>query len=354
MYEGNGVTTEFPLPSGADGKTVVWTSPTGAATRLKENDAYTVRDGTVFFSAPPPAGYTVSFEMPESLDTVGKSYLVLYPDGSIHAFSEDPWISAVETKTLLNEAKNLLAETRKTTDTALQELATGVSETKKTLSELALEHMKEEQSSIAAAARAAAMATKTHLEEDMVRILRIRDETAAMKDNAAAALTEAEKAAGQIAEQAENRLNATLQEAKGEIRAIREDIDATLEDAKEFSEAAAAQTAGKIENCLKETLDKVTGLQTYVTGMRSGISDLYDKTAAMAEKVSRAMNEAQYIKEVAERVRNDMRALEDGQKKIAESEERVENLVSEAAARFSMRRQGATLRRTKGETADNE
>lgn len=91
MYQGNGITTEFPLPPGADGHTVGLAPPGGTAIKLKENEAYTVRDGTVYFFAPPPAGTTITFGA-VSAERAGPGVCtVLYPDGTMREVTQDPW-----------------------------------------------------------------------------------------------------------------------------------------------------------------------------------------------------------------------------------------------------------------------
>ena len=98
MYQGNGVTTEFPLPPGVDGHTVGLAPPGGAAVKLKESEAYTVRDGTVYFFTPPPNGATVTFEAPETVErsagvvaVMKGACTVLYPDGTMREVTQDPW-----------------------------------------------------------------------------------------------------------------------------------------------------------------------------------------------------------------------------------------------------------------------
>lgn len=95
MYQGNGVTTEFPLPPGADGHTVGLAPPGGAAVKLKEGETYTVRDGTVYFFTPPPNGTTVTFEASEvaarSAGGTKGVCTVLYPDGTMREVAQDPW-----------------------------------------------------------------------------------------------------------------------------------------------------------------------------------------------------------------------------------------------------------------------
>ncbi|GHV47971.1 hypothetical protein FACS1894204_11890 [Synergistales bacterium] len=61
MYTANGVQREFPVPGEFSGF-VVLSPPGGKGFLMKEDQAYTVRDKTVFFYTAPPTGWTVKFD----------------------------------------------------------------------------------------------------------------------------------------------------------------------------------------------------------------------------------------------------------------------------------------------------
>ncbi|GHV57538.1 hypothetical protein FACS1894216_22080 [Synergistales bacterium] len=113
MYKGNGSTAAFPLPGGADG-TEVWLLAGGAGTRLKQDDAYRITDGSVVFAYPPPGGTEITFKAPE--DGGGKAgggmppLQVLYPDGTVREVGEDPYELLLEAKAEREEARKLLVK----------------------------------------------------------------------------------------------------------------------------------------------------------------------------------------------------------------------------------------------------
>jgi vacuolar-type H+-ATPase catalytic subunit A/Vma1 len=103
---------------------------------------------------------------------------------------------------------------------------------------------------------------------------------------------------------------------------------------------------------MNETLDKATGLQEYTRDMRKKISELYEKTVHVSERVTQAVNEAESIKEVAKRAGSDANTAQDAEKRITEAEVRINALIDSAAERFATHRNGAILKRRKGETED--
>jgi hypothetical protein len=205
-----------------------------------------------------------------------------------------------------------------------------------------------------AAARAAAEEVAEKMKADLDMARQSLSEAAALRDIMEAALDEASKIASKIAaqtaEQTESHLKISLEAAQEEINEVQEQINAALEDAREFSDSAASRTSEQIENYQRETIETLLGLRAYASGMRSEISNLYGKTADMTEKVFLAMNEAESIREVAKRVGNDVSTMKNTESRIAETEERINALVDQVAERFAMRRNGAILRRRKGET----
>jgi hypothetical protein len=75
---------------------------------MKQGAAYVVVDGAARFSTPPPAGWTVAFEMPpETKKTV---CTVIYPDGTLREVDQDPWVLLMEARREREEARKTLAE----------------------------------------------------------------------------------------------------------------------------------------------------------------------------------------------------------------------------------------------------
>jgi hypothetical protein len=123
MYTANGITTEFPLPEGADGSAVILAPPGGGRTiRIKRDSGYTVQDGAVFFSAPLPRAWTLGFDLEEGEFVERNVCTVIYPDGSMKELDRDPWELLVETRAVLAEAKAVHVEAREATVKAVAEI----------------------------------------------------------------------------------------------------------------------------------------------------------------------------------------------------------------------------------------
>jgi hypothetical protein len=129
MYKGNGVTAEFPLPPETDGSAVFWVPPGGQAVKMKQGEAYTVRDGSVFFSVPPPPNWTVTFSEtgPGAAPLAGfgaepRDVLVIYPDGTFKRLTRDPWELLAETQAELAEVRRIHAEAREAEAAAVAEI----------------------------------------------------------------------------------------------------------------------------------------------------------------------------------------------------------------------------------------
>ncbi|MBQ7192912.1 MAG: hypothetical protein IJR98_00900 [Synergistaceae bacterium] len=108
MYTGNGVTKNFPIPEGYDGKVVILRMPGGKGIRMAEGESYEVKDGCVCFYAAVPAGIEILFDELSDAEMMSKNtgnYLVIYGNGTISEVDEDPLLILAEAKRLLGEAK---------------------------------------------------------------------------------------------------------------------------------------------------------------------------------------------------------------------------------------------------------
>lgn len=113
MYLGNGITRKFPLPDGYDGSVVFLKIAGSKGVRMTQGDGYEVKDNTVIFYAPVPAGVEIIFDyMNESevLNPMSKSYIIIYADGTMTEVDEDPTLILEEAKKLLIEAKRCALE----------------------------------------------------------------------------------------------------------------------------------------------------------------------------------------------------------------------------------------------------
>lgn len=113
MYIGNGVTKKFPLPAGYDGSVVVLKIPNGKGVKMIQDEGYVVKDGAVIFYAPVPDGIEILFDDTgeiELMATNSKSYVVIYPDGSIREVDEDPTLILEEARKILIDAKRAAFE----------------------------------------------------------------------------------------------------------------------------------------------------------------------------------------------------------------------------------------------------
>ena len=107
MYTGNGVTKNFPIPEGYDGRVVILRMPGGKGIRMTEGESYEVKDGSVCFFAAVPAGIEILFDElseAEMMSNNAGNYVVIYGDGTISEVDEDPVLILAEAKRLLNEA----------------------------------------------------------------------------------------------------------------------------------------------------------------------------------------------------------------------------------------------------------
>ncbi|GHV34429.1 hypothetical protein FACS1894187_04960 [Synergistales bacterium] len=105
MYTADGLTREFPAPREFAGF-VVLSPPGGKGFLMKQDQAYTVRQGTVFFYIAPPDGWSVRFDT-EGVEAMAGVCTVIYSDGNMKTVERDPW-------ELLVTARGVLSDARKT------------------------------------------------------------------------------------------------------------------------------------------------------------------------------------------------------------------------------------------------
>lgn len=193
------MTTEFPLPPGADGHTVGLAPPGGIAIKLKENEAYTVRDGTVYFFTPPPNGTTVTFE---PLEVAARSAggmkgvcTVLYPDGTMREVTQDPWELLEAAACEREEAKREREALRALLAQEGAEVRALAAEAKEALKSRLLNYDARAESAIAAAVKATKEDTATAVNKVLLEIRNKHKQVLSAGEDVRISLERAEAAA---------------------------------------------------------------------------------------------------------------------------------------------------------------
>ena len=236
MYEANGIATEFPLPYGSDGKIVVLVSPEGEATRMKEGEAYTVQTanggGAVFFCTPPPAGWTVAFDLPSAatVATGKKVCTVIYPDGTIKEVEQDPWLLLAAVRRTQDEVRELLDNARKERQAVSLSIKALADETKEDLKARLFNYNDRAESTIAAAVRATSDETAATVNKHLVEIRNKHKQVLGAYEGLQEMTFRAETAAGESA----SRTAALLQE----------EISCTCSECKEIYERLRTMESG--------------------------------------------------------------------------------------------------------------
>lgn len=317
---GNGVTASFPLPEGADGSEVWLSLPGGRSVRMEQggDGGYTVLDGAVCFSVPPPEGSLVLFERPEEdriLNGTGVC-IVAYPDGTLRELASDPW-------ELLERAQRTLDEARAEREALRRQVETE-----------------------GAAVRALAAEAKAELES---RIL-----------NYSALVEEAvDKAAASARSSVRRRMDAELDELKAarqdvaSARAEIRSVDAELRSAKSTAAIEAAATAAEeVHGCCEEALEAWERIRA----LRPELEELAARARAAASEAGREVTEdagrrADVLMEELRAIRG--RLERDLERETVRAEKRhaaeisvMERLRDEAtwAAKRSMETEAACLR----------
>jgi hypothetical protein len=278
MYTANGITTEFPLPEGADGSAVYLVSPGGDAVKMKQGDAYTIRDGTVVFSTPPPKYWPVIFELDEEEgEAVAKKGVctIIYPDGSTKELDRDPWELLVETRTVLAEAKAVHAEAWEATAKAVAEIKALAAAAAGDIEGRLLGYSARAEDAIKAAAGGAAGALSEKLAEQIRETREARTETRktleGVREIAAEMSQDMKTACAEKLEAADRKAEEYLEKWRSESARIIDaewgvlkEIEALAKSTKEDIAVGKAQADGRVTFLLQEETRIKTELQAAI------------------------------------------------------------------------------------------
>jgi hypothetical protein len=273
---------------------VVLISPAGAAVRMKQGDAYTVRDGTVFFTTPPPAGWIVAFEMPEtSLQTgpgsatLGSVVLVIYPDGTMRQVEKDPWELLLAAQEDREEAKKLLRDAKSAIEAAERVVHVESEVAKEKLSARLEKYGSLVEDSIKQSAAGARDELRDYLGEQIEEVRTKHDETVRARASAYEAARSAEKAAERAAARTEETVKETLEdtaakavEAYERTRAMKSEILDLRDEAKNAATVAGNEverTAGAYMNLV---IEEVRSMKNAAANEMRSVTDKSAREAA--------------------------------------------------------------------------
>jgi hypothetical protein len=256
MYEANGVTAEFPLPQSADGTVVdgtvvVLISPTGSAARVNAGE-YTVQNGAVIFSIPPPAGWTVAFAMPANTPALSVCTLV-YPDGTMKQMAQDPTELLAEAKTERDEAKKLLREAKNALEATERVIHVESEIAKEKLSARLEKYGSLVEDSIAQAANGARDELLGYLALQMKEVRERHDETIKARDEALKARDAAQSAAEQATFTAVKEVMTALKgETEKAVNACEQarDLKSEITGLRDQAQTAAATTGERFQETI--------------------------------------------------------------------------------------------------------
>lgn len=266
------MTTEFPLPPGADGHTVGLAPPGGAVIKLKEGEAYTVRDGTVYFFTPPPNGTTVTFEVPEtakrSAEAMRSICTVLYPDGTMREVAQDPWELLEAAAREREEAKRERETLRELLTKEGAEVRAMAAEAKEALRSRLLGYDTKAESAIAAAVEAtkedtAAVVNKVLLEirNKHKQVLSAGEDVRLCLERAEAAAENGATLAAQAASEEMERRCAETREAWERIRVLKSVLEDLADEAKGAASEAGRELTKAFTTRTEVILDELKGLR---------------------------------------------------------------------------------------------
>jgi hypothetical protein len=265
---GNGTTTEFPLPSGKFGSAVWLISPEGTATRMKLGSAYTVLDGTVFFSTPPPEGWVVSFEALENATNTGTVCTVIYPDGTMQKVERDPWELLLSAKNERAEAKKLLRDAQNAIEAAERVVHVESEIAKEKLSARLDKYGTLVEESIKSAASGARDELRDYLGEQIEEVRTKHDEVVNARKKTHEACQCAEEAAALAAksavEQAKKELDAMAFqafEACENTWALKSELISLRDEAKSAAASAASDVQKTAGEYMKLVLEEIRSLR---------------------------------------------------------------------------------------------
>ena len=368
MYQGNGVTMEFPLPPGADGHTVGLAPPGGAAVKLKEGEAYTVRDGTVYFFTPPPNGATVTFEAPETAvrSAGGGAAMkgvctVLYPDGTMREVTQDPWELLEAAAHEREDAKREREAMRALLAKEGAEVRALAAEAKEALRSRLLGYDTRTESAIAAAVQAtkedtAAAVNKVLLEirNKHKQVLSAGEDVRVCLERAEAAAENGATLAAQAASEEMECRCAETREAWERIRALKPELEELAGEAKAAASDAGRELTKAFTTRTEVVLDELKGLRGRLENdiererqrqVREGGAELETMTRIRDETV-RAVRRMDAVEAECRALLGRVSAAEDRVREFAERVAAFESawnarIIHEMEARRMEREEGA-------------
>ena len=252
MYIGNGVTKKFPLPEGYDGSVVVLKMQNGKSVRMTEGEGYIIKDNSVNFYAPVPAGIEISFDVPDENELMKKNtsnYVVIYSDGSMREVDEDPTLILTEAQNILREAKNEADEIKEAVSNAKEYMTSMLNSSGADLDgrldgySVKVEEMIND----------AAHATKqTILNEWLSTLDRLNAESKSIRED----LSELQK----IKKEIQNSVDTTAENFKNEILSQCEEVFTKYEEIKKIRpelEIYSLELKGELKQIMLETSDEM-------------------------------------------------------------------------------------------------
>jgi uncharacterized membrane protein len=327
MYSANGTTTEFPLPAGVDGSVVTLISPKdGATTRMQQGQAYTVQNGTVLFSTPPPAGWTVAFTAPAT--SIAKTLCtVIYPDGTICELDRDPYELLLAAKEEREAIRKALSEARQEREAATAEVKALAAEAKEALKSRLLNYDAKAEAAIAAAVNASEQETAERISKNMLEIcdrhkevMEAWDAIEMARDDATEAADDAAEAAGERLRDVFETLTTKIIEVSEGVLQLRTEIEQMRDDARNAAQNAAVETSRILDN-------RITLFATEANAIKKEVLD------------------------ARKQIGEELKAMHEHRKKGEEIEERLTALARGTEERWAARVNRVTLRK---EGRDNE
>jgi hypothetical protein len=296
LYQGNGITAEFPLPEGADG-TKVYLTAGGKTIRMKEDGSYRIDAGTVVFDIPPPDGTVISFQEDAPARVHGVC-VVIYPDGTVKEVTEDPYILLVEAKAERDGAKKLLhrIEDQLEKSERLIKVEGDIAKDKLTLRMEKYQDYIEE--AVKGAAEAAQNEVKAYIDQKLIEMRKKHKETMDARTDVEDKRSRMESRIGEAAEKVKAELAplgenlSELLDVEARTKAASADVinlasshvQAVIEDVRAVKSAAAADLQGFAERIKAENSVAVTEIKNMLSEMRvvsAQIKQIADRAAAL-------------------------------------------------------------------------
>jgi hypothetical protein len=254
---------------------------------MKEGEAYTIRDGAVVFSIPPPIGVTVAFSAIDAQKTAkpGRACTVIYPDGSVVEISEDPVALLAEAKKERDEAKKLLKEAITENQKTEIVVASYTKLAREKLSGRLEKYAELVDDSVKQAAALARDDVNDHVNRRLIEIRNRHKDVMDARRDVAAIASDARIKMIEAAEGAADHVLAKCREALDafrEIERVRQDVNHLASEAR----VAASAVGAEISNVFGTRADVVIG------EIRSLKNTLDNEVKSVADSARREMESA--------------------------------------------------------------